>query len=97
MKKILISLTSAMVLLGSTSYAQSIAQQDAELLFGNNAQTMQVATLDKSEMAKTEGEGIWGAWIGAVAYGGYLWYTGKSFNWSDFGGATAAGFVLFPW
>jgi len=59
MKKTLVSLISVVVLFGSTSYANTIAKQDAELLFGNNAQTMQVATLDKSEMAKTEGEWGW--------------------------------------
>ena len=67
MKKTLVSLISVVVLFGSVSYANGIAKQDAELLFGNNAQTMQVATLDKSEMAKTEGE-FWLIFWGVVIY-----------------------------
>ena len=102
MKKILISLTSAMVLFGSTSYANGIAKQDAELLFGNNIKSMQVATLDKSEMAKTEGEGWIGGWIGAAAYtgyhvGSYLRTGSWSGSWNGFGLAVGIGASLLPW
>ncbi len=90
MKKILVSLTSAMVLFGSVSYANGIAKQDAELLFGNNAQTMQVMAIDKNEMAKTEGE--WG-WLIPLLIG---WGSAVA-NAPAPGGKTYRGSILSFW
>ncbi len=57
MKKILVALMSFMLLFGSVSYANGLAKQDAELLFGTQKiAKVQAVTLDKSEMATTEGE-----------------------------------------
>ncbi len=60
MKKILVALMSLMLLFGSVSYANGLAKQDAELLFGTQKVTkVQAVALDKSEMVKTEGKAIW--------------------------------------
>ncbi len=56
MKKILVALMSLMLLFGSVSYANGLAKQDAELLFGTQKITkVQALTLNKSEMIETKG------------------------------------------
>ena len=67
MKKIIVALMSFMLIFGSVSYANGLAKQDAELLFGTQKITkVQAVTLDKSEMAKTEGK-----WLGFVLRWGW--------------------------
>jgi len=103
MKKILVALMSFMLLFGSVSYANGLAKQDAELLFGTQKIVkVQAVTLDKSEMAKTEGEGWIGGWIAAAGYGS--WYLGDYLatgrwhgSWSGFATVVGIGSALFPW
>jgi len=95
MKKIIVALMSFMLLFGSVSYANGLAKQDAELLFGNNVKASQVMAIGKSEMSKTEGKyGWWGALAGAAsgAYG-YIGYSMSShdFSWRGFGASVAGG------
>jgi hypothetical protein len=72
---------------------------DSQFLFQSDAK---VVTLDKAEMAETEGEGIYGAWFVGLVYTDYYLYdyynTGSWHgSWGGFGGAVGSGFMLFPW
>jgi len=107
MKKILMTLMASMLLLSSTTYAQgavthntSFSKKDAQALFGTNK--VKATTLNNGEMAKTEAEGIWGAWFGASAYtgyniGGYMSTGQWGGTMSGFAAAVGSGFALSPW
>jgi hypothetical protein len=85
MKKIIVALMSFMLIFGSVSYANGLAKQDAELLFGTQkVAKVQSVTLDKSEMAKTDAKG-WGWAFRIGAYGFRLAYHGAHHYFRAFG------------
>lgn len=68
MNKFLVSLALVSSLSISSLVAESstLNKTDSELLFGTNAQNVNVAVLSENEMKETKGEGIflWGVGIG---------------------------------
>ena len=115
MKKFLMTLMAAMLLLSSTTYAVEVSKAHnpaKQMITMSKAETLdmlkdagieagKVKMLDNGEMVQTDAEGIYGAWIGGLAYllyYGYDYY--QTGEWhgsvSGFGAAAGAGYVLLP-
>jgi hypothetical protein len=103
MKKQVIMLASLLAASHGVAFANNtehaavqFSSVEAQQLFEQDTQPMQVAALSSSEMKQTEGAwGIWGATIGGI--GGAAGYflenriSGSSWSWTSFGFATAGG------